>query len=96
MTRDQDGGAADQESVDRAGARAAIAQLGKVEQTILSGIANGESSKSIAAQMEMQNSAIEDLRATLMRKINAGSTADAVRIALLAGMGERLDRTNPH
>lgn len=94
MTRDQD----DVESgqVDRARARAATARLSAVEQMILRGIANGESSKSMGALLEIQISAIEDLRAILMSKINAGSTADAVRIALLAGMGERLDRTNPH
>ena len=94
MTRDQDDAEAGQ--VDRARARAATARLSKVEQMILRGIANGESSKSIGALLEMQISAIEDLRAILMSKINAGSTADAVRIALFAGMDERLDRTNPH
>lgn len=80
---------------EEARARAAVARLSPPEQTILVGVANGESGRSLAVRLEIPVSVIDEHRANLMRKLNAGSTADAVRIALLAGMGERSVRTNP-
>lgn len=76
-------------------AKAAISRLTPIEQIILQALASGESSKSLAETLEIPLEAVDAHKHAAMTKLGAASTADAVRIALLAGMDRLLDRTNP-
>jgi FixJ family two-component response regulator len=77
------------------GARSVVGRLTPTHRAILSRLLCGESGKSIAVALRMDPADYETQRAVLMRQLNADSTAGAVRIALLAGMGEPRRRTNP-
>lgn len=76
-----------------AAAVAAVSQLTPIQQVILVGLVNGESGKSLSALLEMDMSVIGTHSTALLCTLKADSTADAVRIALLAGLGERSHRT---
>ena len=82
-------------SEKRARAVAAVSRLAPIEQTILQGLANGESSKSLAETLGMHLLEIEEFKLAAMTKLRASSTAEAVRIALLSNMDVVLDRTSP-
>lgn len=73
-----------------------VNQLELLEQEILAFLANGESSRSIAAMLALDVAEVTRHRATLMKKLRADVTADAVRIALLAGMDDWQGHTTPH
>ena len=75
--------------------KAAISRLAPIEQVILLGLANGESSKLLADVLEIPLADVEGYKAAAMTKLDAASTADAVRIALVAGIDRLVDRTNP-
>lgn len=76
-------------------AKVLVGRLAPIERTILSGLLGGESGRSLAAALEMTPADYETQKAALMTRLNADSTAEAVRIALLAGMDEPRGRTNP-
>lgn len=80
----------------RTAARAAVGRLRATERTILGCIVRGESPSSMAETLIMDPALVLETRDVLMRKLNAGSTADAVRIALLAGMDGLADCTSLH
>lgn len=80
----------------RSAARAAVGRLRATERTILGCIVRGESTGSMAEILNMDPALVLETRDGLMRKINADSTADAVRIALLAGMDRAADCTSLH
>jgi FixJ family two-component response regulator len=76
-------------------AKLTVCRLTPIQRAILSGLLGGESSRSLAAALHMDTGEYETQRAALMTQLNAGSTAEAVRIALLAGMDEPRRRTSP-
>lgn len=76
-------------------ARAMVGRLTPIQRAILSGLLGGESGRSLAAALQMDPADYETQRAALMTQLNADSTAEAVRIALLAGMDEPRGRTSP-
>ena len=76
-------------------ARVMIGRLTPIQQAILSGLLDGESGRSLAAALQMDPAGYETQKAALMTQLNADSTAEAVRIALLAGMGEHRGCTSP-
>ena len=76
-------------------ARVMVGRLTPIQRAILSGLLRGESGRSLAAALQMDPADYETQRAALMTQLNADSTAEAVRIALLAGMGEPRGRTSP-
>lgn len=75
-------------------AKAAISRLAPIEQVILLGLVNGESSKSLAEVLGMPLGAVDARKRAAMTKLDAASTADAVRIALVAGIDRLVDRTD--
>ena len=76
-------------------ARSKIGRLTPTQRAILSALLRGESGKSIAAVLRMDPADYDTQRAALLTQLNADSTAEAVRIALLAGMDEPRRRTSP-
>ena len=76
-------------------AKVMVRRLPPIQRAILSGLLGGESGRSLAAALEMTPADYETQKAALMTRLNADSTAEAVRIALLAGMDEPRGRTNP-
>lgn len=73
--------------VDRhALAKDAVERLTLRELQVLKGILHGYSNKGIACCLEISPRTVEIFRANLMRKLGAGSIADAVRIGIYAGI----------
>ena len=67
-------------------AKNAVERLTPRELQVLKGIVQGDSSKGIARCLEISPRTVEIHRANLMRKLGAGSSADAVRIGIYAGV----------
>lgn len=67
-------------------ARALVDALSEDERVILRGILAGESQAAIASRLELERAEALALRQLLLRKLGASSTADAVRIAIYAGL----------
>lgn len=65
---------------------ASLSALNYSEYQILRGIVRGLSNKDMALLMKASSEDLERCRASMMRKLNATRTADAVRIALVAGI----------
>jgi FixJ family two-component response regulator len=74
-----------QEMERRADARARTAVLSPREKEVLSQLVEGKSNKGIALALDISPRTVEIHRANMMRKLNAQSIADAVRLALYAG-----------
>lgn len=68
----------------RAHDRGLTSSLDDTEQSILREIVAGSSLRQIALKLGLQLSQVETLRATLMEKLHASSTADLVRIGIYA------------
>ena len=75
-------------------ARGLVGRLAPIQRAILVGLLGGASGRSLAASLQMDPADYDAQRAALMMQLNADSTAEAVRIALLAGMDETRGRTN--
>lgn len=75
----------------QAEARNGVARLSERETDVLSAMVRGGSNKSIAADLGISPRTVEIHRANMMKKLNAESTADAVRMALLAGVDDWLE-----
>ena len=71
-------------------ARQRLACLSQRERQILEGMASGGSSKAIARDFDISPRTVELHRANLLRKIEAASSAEAVRLATLAELAENL------
>lgn len=69
-------------------ARATIGRLNETELELLTGLVRGESPRTLARTLGRHLAEIDVLRARVMEKLNAASTADAVRVGLLAGIDE--------
>jgi len=71
---------------DHETARALVATLTPRQREVLTGVALGESNKLIAYRLGLSRRTVESYRAQLLGKLGVGSTAETVRIALLAGL----------
>ncbi|MEA3046163.1 MAG: two-component system, LuxR family, response regulator FixJ [Sphingomonadales bacterium] len=74
------GGTADPEAV------AKIARLSQRQQQVLKGILKGQPNKIIAYELGLSIRTVEAYRAQLMEKLGVRGTAEAVRMALAAGL----------
>lgn len=74
-----------------ADAQARVSHLSARERQVLSLMVQGGSNKAISAQLAISPRTVEIHRGNMMRKLDARSTADAVRIALYAGIDEAND-----
>ena len=78
-----------------ASAKAAIDHLSTREHEVLELMVEGDSNKEIGRRLGISPRTVEIHRGNMMRKLNARSTSDAVRLAMYAGLdaateGERL------
>lgn len=69
-----------------AGARVRITQLSEREKQVLTCMVEGFASKEIGQQLNISPRTVEIHRANVLRKVNARSTAEALRIAIYAGL----------
>jgi len=74
----------------RARARALVEALSPRELEVLSLVVLGNANKEIAEELGISPRTVEIHRSNMMRKLNARSTSDAVRVALYAGIDEEL------
>jgi FixJ family two-component response regulator len=71
----------------RSRAEEAVSNLSASERRMLGQIVAGWSNRDIAADHGVDAGAFALLRSELLRKINAGSTSEAVRTGIYAGLG---------
>jgi two-component system response regulator FixJ len=74
------------EAVDAA-AEARLAALTQRERMVLQGLVSGRPNKVIAHELGISPRTVEAHRAAVMDKLGARSLAEAVRLALAAGLG---------
>lgn len=67
-------------------AREKVATLSERQREVLSGILRGKQNKIIAYELDLSIRTVEAYRAQLLTKLGVRGTADAVRLALAAGM----------
>lgn len=72
----------------RAQAKASVGQLTGREHDVLVSLLSGNSNKQIAAELELSPRTVEIYRKNVMRKLDARSTSDAVRIGIYADLWE--------
>lgn len=72
----------------RAQARASVDQLTGRERDVLVSLLHGNSNKQIAAELELSPRTVEIYRKNVMRKLDARSASDAVRIGIYADLWE--------
>jgi DNA-binding CsgD family transcriptional regulator len=65
-------------------ARAMVARLTQAERAVLLGVVAGESTVMTARRLGMELPVAEDYRRTMMAKLGADTTCDAVRVGLYA------------
>jgi len=68
-------------------ARARLAGLSERQRQVLAGIVDGRPNKVIAWELGLSVRTVEAYRAQLFERLGARTTADAVRIAVAAGVG---------
>jgi two-component system response regulator FixJ len=68
----------------RAGARARLAALTPRERQVLDELVQGHHNRAISAALGIAEKTVEVHRASVMRKLNAASLTDAIRLALAA------------
>jgi FixJ family two-component response regulator len=69
-------------------ARRAIARLTARQKQVLQGVVHGDSNKQIARDLHISPRTVEIHRVHMMARLEARTTADAVRIAIYAEIGE--------
>jgi two-component system response regulator FixJ len=67
-------------------AKAKVATLSRRQRSVLSGILKGQPNKIIAWELSLSIRTVEAYRAQLLDKLNVRGTAEAVRLAIAAGM----------
>lgn len=72
----------------RAEAKAAVEELSARELQVLAAMVQGNSNKEIAQTLGISPRTVEIHRGNMMRKLNARSTSDAIRLAVYAGLDE--------
>ena len=75
----------------RAAARNRVSALSSRERDVLLGLLEGGSNKTIAKQLAISPRTVEIHRGNMMRKLGAGTSGDAVRIGLYAGLDADYD-----
>jgi len=70
----------------RSAAKAKVDELTTRERQVLLWMINGNTNREIGGKLGISSRTVEIHRANLMKKLNAGSASDAVRIALYAGL----------
>lgn len=80
-----------QQYVRRAKARALIDELSPREMDVLNSLVNGNANKETAQELGISPRTVEIHRGNMMRKLNARSPSDAVRLALYAGLDDAKD-----
>lgn len=74
------------ENTRRASACSQVAALTRRERQVLAGIVEGMSNKAIGDHFEISSRTVEVHRANTLRKLGVRTTAEAVRIAVYAGV----------
>ena len=69
-------------------ARTLVSALSAREREVLRELVLGAANKAIAATLGISSRTVEIHRASILRKLGAGSSSDAVRIGLLAGVAD--------
>jgi RNA polymerase sigma factor (sigma-70 family) len=69
-------------------AKAAVEELSARELQVLVSMVHGNSNKEIAQALGISPRTVEIHRGNMMRKLNARSTSDAIRLAVYAGLDE--------
>jgi two-component system response regulator FixJ len=72
--------------VERSNIEARLAALSNRERDVLKGLVAGHANKQIAYDLGISPRTIENYRANLMIKMQAGSLSDLVRMALITGI----------
>jgi two-component system response regulator FixJ len=80
------GGIEQSEATERRKAVDCVARLTARQREVLAGIARGEPNKIIAYKLGLSTRTVEAYRAQLIAKLRARTTAEAVRLAVLAGV----------
>jgi two-component system response regulator FixJ len=75
-----------EEDAEQAAFRQAISSLTDRERDVLEGLIAGKPNKIIAFDLGISARTVEIYRANVMTKMNAGSLAELVRMALIAGL----------
>ncbi|WP_374408709.1 response regulator transcription factor [Pelagerythrobacter sp.] len=70
----------------KAEAKASVGQLTGREHDVLVSLLHGNSNKQIAAELDLSPRTVEIYRKNVMRKLDAKSTSDAVRIGIYADL----------
>jgi FixJ family two-component response regulator len=70
----------------KAAARQRVAALSEREREVLLGVTEGDSNKEIAIKLGISPRTVEIHRSNMLARLNARSTADAVRIGLDSGL----------
>lgn len=73
-----------QQHLDRAEIQARLAKLTPREAEVLNYLTEGLSTKSIAARLGSQFNTVQNQRASVLKKMQADSTADLVRMVMIA------------
>lgn len=69
-------------------ARTLVQALSAREREVLRALVMGSASKAIAEMLQISPRTVEIHRAAILRKLGAGTSSDAVRIGLLAGLAD--------
>jgi len=72
------------QQLDRAGIQARLAKLTPREKEVLNCLTEGMSTKSIAATLGSRFNTVQNQRASVLKKMQAESTADLVRMVMIA------------
>ena len=80
------GGRDQRRQAERGNIEARLAALSNRERDVLRGLVAGHANKQIAYDLGISPRTIENYRANLMIKMQAGSLSDLVRMALIAGI----------
>jgi len=76
-------------------AAARVARLTAREREVLEGLVEGGGNKAIALQLGISPRTVELHRGQIMAKMNAGSLAELVQLAIAAGLGTLIRRSHP-
>lgn len=77
-----------QKSLDRAAIEARLKKLTPRETEVLAGIVDGLSTKGIAAALGSSFNTVQNQRASILKKMQAESVADLVRMVMISRTGE--------
>jgi two-component system response regulator FixJ len=72
----------------RHAARMRVEALSQRERDVLLGVAEGDSNKEIASRLGISPRTVEIHRGNMIARLNARSTADAIRIGFCSGLIE--------